>query len=151
MSEAEFTRMAIEQRIAPMLVKYPTLIQEQITGTPLLNRSGSSDLASVEHVADIAARRCLGQVDAGRQGDLQLLRVPADPVQLLRAYANRSLSRPLRDLRPNRFLAAACLVGAAIQSYGSLGVPVAVTAIVFVLGLILLPFAVETRGRALPT
>jgi len=43
------------------------------------------------------------------------------------------------------------LVGAAIQSYGSLGVPVAVTAIVFVLGLVLLPFAVETRGRALPT
>jgi MFS family permease len=43
------------------------------------------------------------------------------------------------------------LVGAAIQSYGSLGVPVAVTAAVFVLGLILLPFAVETRGRALPT
>ena len=43
------------------------------------------------------------------------------------------------------------LVGAAIQSYGSLGVPVAVTAAVFLLGLILLPFAEETRGRALPT
>jgi MFS family permease len=43
------------------------------------------------------------------------------------------------------------LVGAAIQSYGSLGVPVAVTAVVFVLGLLLLPFAVETRGKALPT
>jgi len=43
------------------------------------------------------------------------------------------------------------LVGAAIQSYGSLGVPVAVTAAVFVLGLVLLPFAVETRGKALPT
>ena len=39
------------------------------------------------------------------------------------------------------------LVGAAIQSYGSLGVPVAVTAAAFVLGLLLLPFAVETRGR----
>ena len=43
------------------------------------------------------------------------------------------------------------LVGTAIQSYGSLGVPVAVTAAVFVLGLILLPFAEETRGKALPT
>jgi MFS family permease len=43
------------------------------------------------------------------------------------------------------------LVGAAIQSYGSLGVPVAVTAAVFLGGLALLPFAVETRGKALPT
>jgi len=43
------------------------------------------------------------------------------------------------------------LVGAAIQSYGSLGLPVAVTASVFVIGLILLPFAEETRGKALPT
>jgi MFS family permease len=43
------------------------------------------------------------------------------------------------------------LVGAAIQSYGSLGVPVAATASVFVLGLIILPFAEETRGKALPT
>ena len=43
------------------------------------------------------------------------------------------------------------LVGTAIQRYGSLGVPVAVTAAVFVLGVVLLPFAVETRGRALPT
>jgi len=43
------------------------------------------------------------------------------------------------------------LVGTAIQRYGSLGVPVAVTACVFVLGVLLLPFAVETRGKALPT
>ena len=42
------------------------------------------------------------------------------------------------------------LVGAAIRSYGSLGVPVAITASVFVLGLILLPFAEETQGRPLP-
>jgi MFS family permease len=42
------------------------------------------------------------------------------------------------------------LVGTAIQSYGSLGVPVAVTAAAFVFGLLLLPFAEETRGRALP-
>jgi MFS family permease len=42
------------------------------------------------------------------------------------------------------------LVGFAIQSYGSLGVPVAVTAAVFVIGLAILPFAVETKGRLLP-
>jgi len=42
------------------------------------------------------------------------------------------------------------LVGAAIQSYGSLGIPVAVTASAFLVGLILLPFAVETKGKALP-
>jgi len=42
------------------------------------------------------------------------------------------------------------LVGGAIRSYGSLGVPVAVTAAAFLIGLILLPFAEETRGRALP-
>ena len=42
------------------------------------------------------------------------------------------------------------LVGSAIRSYGSLGVPVAVTASVFVLGLGLLPFAEETQGRPLP-
>src|SRR3954451_10782534 len=39
------------------------------------------------------------------------------------------------------------LVGSAIQSYGSLGVPVAVTALAFLIGLVLLPFAEETRGR----
>jgi MFS family permease len=42
------------------------------------------------------------------------------------------------------------LVGAGIASYGSLGVPVAVTAAAFVLGLILLPFAEETLGKPLP-
>src|SRR4249920_3239544 len=43
------------------------------------------------------------------------------------------------------------LVGSAIQRYGSLGVPVAATAAVFLLGLVLLPLAEETRGRPLPT
>jgi MFS family permease len=42
------------------------------------------------------------------------------------------------------------LVGAGIRSYGSLGVPVAVTALAFVFGLILLPWTEETRGRSLP-
>ena len=42
------------------------------------------------------------------------------------------------------------LVGTAIQRYGSLGVPVAVTAMAFVAGLAFLPFAVETRGKPLP-
>jgi MFS family permease len=42
------------------------------------------------------------------------------------------------------------LVGAGIASYGSLGIPVAVTATAFLLGLILLPLAVETLGKPLP-
>ena len=42
------------------------------------------------------------------------------------------------------------LVGAGIQNYGSLGVPVAITASAFLIGLAILPFAVETRGKPLP-
>jgi MFS family permease len=42
------------------------------------------------------------------------------------------------------------LVGAAIQRYGSLGVPVAATAVIFVLGIAMLPLSVETKGQALP-
>jgi MFS family permease len=42
------------------------------------------------------------------------------------------------------------LVGEGISSYGSLGIPVAVTATAFLLGLILLPLAVETLGKPLP-
>lgn len=42
------------------------------------------------------------------------------------------------------------LVGWGIQSYGSLGVPVAVTAIAFLFGVLIVPFAHETRGKALP-
>jgi MFS family permease len=42
------------------------------------------------------------------------------------------------------------LVGAGIKSYGSLGIPIAVTATALLLGLILLPLAVETRGKPLP-
>ena len=42
------------------------------------------------------------------------------------------------------------VLGAGIASYGSLGVPVAVVALTFVLGLLLLPFARETKGQPLP-
>jgi MFS family permease len=42
------------------------------------------------------------------------------------------------------------LVGAGVRHYGSLGTPVALTAIAFAIGLLLIPFAVETRGQALP-
>ena len=51
-----------------------------------------------------------------------------------------------------RFVAAGAtfLVGAGIAAYGSIGVPVACTAFAFVLGLILVRFAVETRGTTLP-
>jgi len=42
------------------------------------------------------------------------------------------------------------LVGAGIQRYGSLGVPVAVTAVAFIIGLLVLPAAKETKGEPLP-
>ena len=42
------------------------------------------------------------------------------------------------------------LVGAAIARFGSLGTPVAWTSIAFLLGLLVLPFAGETRGKPLP-
>ena len=42
------------------------------------------------------------------------------------------------------------LVGTGIARYGSLGVPVAVTAIAFIIGLLVLPAAKETRGEPLP-
>ena len=42
------------------------------------------------------------------------------------------------------------LVGAGISRYGSLGIPVAVTALAFVVGLAILPFSEETRGKSLP-
>ena len=40
------------------------------------------------------------------------------------------------------------ILGSGIREYGSLGVPVAVVAGIFVLGLVLLPFARETKGHA---
>jgi MFS family permease len=51
-----------------------------------------------------------------------------------------------------RFVGAgvAFLVGAGVQRYSSLGIPVALTAIAFAIGLILLPFGAETRGQVLP-
>jgi MFS family permease len=42
------------------------------------------------------------------------------------------------------------LVGAGIRHHGSLGTPVAMTALAFAVGLCLLPFGVETRGQRLP-
>jgi MFS family permease len=42
------------------------------------------------------------------------------------------------------------LVGAGIRHYGTLGTPVAMTAIAFALGLCLIPLGVETRGHPLP-
>ena len=42
------------------------------------------------------------------------------------------------------------ILGAEIREYGSLGVPVAVVAGIFILGLVLLPFARETKGHVLP-
>ncbi len=42
------------------------------------------------------------------------------------------------------------LVGAGVQSFGTLGLPVALTALAFVVGILLVPFGVETRGQPLP-
>ena len=42
------------------------------------------------------------------------------------------------------------LLGSGIARYGSLGVPVAVVALAFIVGLVLLPKARETRGQVLP-
>ena len=42
------------------------------------------------------------------------------------------------------------LVGAMIRHYGTLGTPVALTSLAFVVGLLLLPFGAETRGKPLP-
>jgi MFS family permease len=42
------------------------------------------------------------------------------------------------------------LVGAGVQRYGSLGMPVALTSLAFALGLLLIPFGAETRGQVLP-
>jgi MFS family permease len=42
------------------------------------------------------------------------------------------------------------LVGAGVRHYGSLGIPVALTALAFAIGLLLVPFGAETRGQTLP-
>jgi MFS family permease len=43
------------------------------------------------------------------------------------------------------------LVGAGVQHFQSLGIPVALTSIAFVIGLLLIPFGAETRGQVLPS
>src|ERR1700729_503912 len=43
------------------------------------------------------------------------------------------------------------LVGSGVRHYGSLGMPVAMTSIAFALGLLLIPFSAETRGKLLPS
>jgi MFS family permease len=42
------------------------------------------------------------------------------------------------------------LVGAGIQHYGSLGIPVALTSLAFTVALLLIPLGTETRGQPLP-
>jgi MFS family permease len=52
-----------------------------------------------------------------------------------------------------RFAAAffTLLVGAGVRHFQTLGIPVAMTSAAFVIGILLLPFGVETKGRPLPT
>ena len=42
------------------------------------------------------------------------------------------------------------LIGAGVHSYGSVGIPVALTALAFVVGVALIPWSLETRGEPLP-
>src|SRR5262249_58125818 len=51
-----------------------------------------------------------------------------------------------------RFLAAGItfLVGAGVSAMHTIGTPVALTSIAFLVGLAVLPFAIETRGKELP-
>jgi MFS family permease len=42
------------------------------------------------------------------------------------------------------------LVGAGVAYYHTIGTPVALTSVAFLIGLLLLPFGEETRGKALP-
>ena len=42
-------------------------------------------------------------------------------------------------------------LGALVLSMGTIGTPVAITGVAFLLGLLLVPFALETRGSALPS
>jgi len=51
-----------------------------------------------------------------------------------------------------RFVAAGAtfLVGIGISHFGSIGVPVALTSVAFALGLLVIPFTLETMGQPLP-
>jgi MFS family permease len=42
------------------------------------------------------------------------------------------------------------LVGVGVRHFQTLGIPVALTSVAFVVGLLLLPFGVETKGKPLP-
>ena len=42
------------------------------------------------------------------------------------------------------------LVGYGVQYFGTIGIPVAITSVAFLIGLVLLPFGEETRGKSLP-
>jgi hypothetical protein len=42
------------------------------------------------------------------------------------------------------------LVGTGIRHFGTLGVPVAMSSLAFVFGILLLPFGEETKGKGLP-
>jgi hypothetical protein len=42
------------------------------------------------------------------------------------------------------------LVGAGVTRYGTIGTPVALTSIAFLIGILLLPFGEETTGQTLP-
>jgi hypothetical protein len=49
-----------------------------------------------------------------------------------------------------RGILAAVLVGAGVARLHTIGTPVALTSLAFIVGLLLLPFGKETKGEALP-
>ena len=55
--------------------------------------------------------------------------------------------------RAGRFAGAGItfIVGAGVHHFQTVGIPVALTSLAFVLGLLLLPFGLETKGKPLPT
>jgi len=53
-------------------------------------------------------------------------------------------------MRSDLRISTAFLVGAGVQHFQSLGIPVALTSIAFAIGLLLIPFGTETRGQTLP-
>ena len=58
----------------------------------------------------------------------------------------------LASLVIGRFAAAGVtfLVGAGVERFHSIGIPIALTSIAFIAGLALVPFGVETKGQPLP-
>ena len=74
--------------------------------------------------------------------------VAAGAISVPNAAPAPSASRHPRD--DSWVRASRSWLGAGVAHFGSVGIPVALTSIAFLIGLILLPFGVETKGQPLP-